>query len=342
MKDQERDIELSPALKDAVERLPRHIEPPQDLWPGIRDRIERGRAGKGGEWRGWGGLRVWIPLAAAAAVAGILLLRPRSETWEVERVAGAPRVNDVLLGAGGTMRVGQWLVTDDSSRASIAVGEIGRVDVRPGTRVRLVRARSTDHRLALAYGAIHAKVSAPPRLFFVETPSGTAIDLGCEYVLETDASGHGLLYVTGGYVEFAWRGTSSIVPLDAYAATRPGQGPGTPYVSDAPEALRQALAAFDFESGGSVAVRAALRAARSEDAVSLWHLLARVAPEERGEVYDRLAELVPPPDGVTRARAIVLDRETLDRYWNLISRIHFRIVVLRGLKDVDAKTGRAK
>jgi hypothetical protein len=329
-------------LREAVERLPRSIEPPHDLWPGIRERIGRGKAGKGGAGLGRARWLVWIPLAAAAVVAGILLFRPRNESWAVQRVAGAPRVNDTPLAGTGTMRVGQWLETDDSSRATIAVGQIGRVDVQPGTRIRLVRAEATDHRLALVYGAIHAKVDAPPRLFFVDTPVGTAVDLGCEYSLETDASGRGRLHVTGGYVEFAWSGVSSIVPVDAYAETRPGSAPGVPYVSDAPPPLREALAAFTFASGGTAALQRALAAARSEDAISVWHLLARVAAPERGTVYDRLAVLVPPPPDVTRAGVIALDREMLESYWERIERIHFRIVTLRGVREIDARTGEAK
>lgn len=324
-------------LRDAVERLPRRIEPPQDLWLGIRERIRTGRGR-----RPW---TVWVALAAAAlvVVAVRIALPPRGgESWGLQRVAGVPRVDGAPLGATGAMRVGQWLETDDSSRATIAVGAIGRVDVQPGTRVRLVRALATDHHLALAFGAIHAKVDAPPRLFFVDTPVGTAIDLGCEYTLETDASGHGLLHVTGGFVEFAWSGVRSIVPIAAYAATEPGHPPGVPYVSDASAALRQALDSFAFRSGGGDAVRAALAAARSEDAISLWHLLSRVAAPERGAVYDRLAALVPPPVEVTRAGAVALDPQTLDRYWTLIKRIHFRIEELRGVRDVDPRTGRAR
>jgi hypothetical protein len=240
------------------------------------------------------------------------------------------------------LRVGEWVETDDSSQAVIAVGTIGHVDVLSGSRVRLLRARETDHRLALAYGAIHAKVDAPPRIFFVETPAGTAVDLGCEYTLETDRNGRGLIHVTGGYVELAWSGMRSVVPLGAYAMTRPGQGPGTPYLEDAPAALVEALVAFDFERGGAEAVRRALTAARAEDALSLWHLLTRVDPAQRAEVYDRLAALVPPPPGVTRESAVMGDTTTLERYWSLIRRIEFRRVILRGIRDIDPSTGLAR
>src|SRR5262249_27316845 len=159
--------------------------------------------------------------------------------------------------------------TDDSSRALLSVGDIGEVDVKPGTRLRLLQARVTDHQLALDRGSIYAQVDAPPRLFFVETPAGTAVDLGCAYELEVASVGNGVLRVTAGYVEFSWSGRRSIVPLGAVAETRRGQGPGTPFVNDAPGALRQALLQFDFADGGDAAARAVLAAARAEDALSL-------------------------------------------------------------------------
>src|SRR5438876_5638107 len=105
------------------------------------------------------------------------------------------------------------------------------------------------------------------------------------------------------------------------------------------QALRQAVAAFDFANGGPAAVRRALAAARSEDAVSLWHLLERVDPSLRRAVYDRLASLVPPPAGVTSEGALRLDRTTLDTYWNTIRRIAWRRIILRGVRDIDPRTG---
>ncbi len=344
--DHERDDELDPELHEAIGRLPKRVEPPEDLWPGIRDRVR-----SADRRRGRRAVFVrWLPLAAAAVLVLAVAWwlgggggeRGPSGVWEVQRVAGAPRVDDARLDAVGSFQVGQWIETDDSSRAVITVGDIGHVDVRPGSRVQLVRARSTDHRLSLAFGSIHAKVTAQPRIFFVETPAGTATDLGCEYTLETDSSGRGLIHVTGGYVEFASRDRRSIVPLGAFAVTRPDQGPGIPYVDDAPDSLRQALIAFDFERGGTGAARAALAAARSEDALSIWHLLGRVDVALRGEVYDRLAALVPPPAGASRERVLALDAGTLGRYWDHIRRIHFRRVVLRGIRDLDPRTGVTK
>ena len=332
-----------------VAQLPRTIEPPRDLWPGIEARIAGGgetRRGKGRVRRAW----TWalVPLAAAAALALLLarrggVSRPGA-VWEVTRVAGLPRVGATPLVATGALRVGDWLQTDDSSRAVILVGDIGHVEVQPDTRIRLIRALRTDHRLALERGEIYAQVDAPPRLFFVETPAGTAVDLGCAYTLAVDSTGNGLIHVTGGYVEFDRDGRRSIVPLGFLAEMRRGGGlgPGTPYAEDAPNALRRALAALDFADGGAVAVRQVLAAARPEDAVSLWHVLGRVDPVLRREVYDRLVSLVPLPAGVTRDGALRLDRAMLDTYWNAIRRIAWRKVILNGIRDIDPRTGRGR
>ncbi len=324
-------------LQDAVNRLPKSIEPPRDLWPGIDARI----GARSGSWRRhW----YWVPLAAAAVLAFLLIARVERNTWDVTALAGRPLIGTTWLAASGRMHVGDWLQTDDSSRALIAVGRIGQVEVRPDSRVQLVVARATEHRLALARGAIDAKVDAVPRLFFVETPAGTAIDLGCAYTLETDSLGKGLLHVTAGEVEFQAGSRSSRVPLGALVQIRPARGPGVPYVEEAPAPFVRALNVFDFERRGTRAraVRTILALARPQDAISLWHVLQRADPALRGGVYDRLAALVPPPPGVTRRGAIALESRALEGYWTKIQRIHFRIMVLRGVRDIDPRTGLAR
>src|SRR5437773_6406017 len=286
-------------LQDAVNRLPKSIEPPRDLWPEIQARLGT-RAGSPSWQRRW----YWVPLAAAAVLVFLLIARAERSAWDVTALAGRPLIGTTRLTASGRLRVGDWLQTDDSSRALIAVGRIGQVEVRPDSRVQLVVARTTEHRLALARGVIDAKVDAVPRLFFVETPAGTAIDLGCAYTLETDSLGKGLLHVTGGEVEFQTGQRMARVPLGALVQIRPASGPGTPYVDDAAAPLVRALIAFDFERGRARAVRTILALLRPQDALSLCHLLQRVNPSLRGLVYDLLASLGPPPPGVTRRAAL--------------------------------------
>jgi hypothetical protein len=244
-------------------------------------------------------------------------------SWEVARLEGAPRVGWHSLGeksGPGRLGIGQTLVTDSSSRASITLDETGRVEVDAGSRLRLVTNGPGRKRLSLERGTIHAVIWAPPGEFVVDTPSAVAVDLGCVYTLHVDDSGGGLLRTTMGWVGFKLNGRESFIPARAVCKTRPQVGPGTPYMEDAPASFRDALSKFDFESITPAERNALLGIllvdARKNDALTLWHLLSRVSDAERPGVYDRLAALAPPPAGVTREGILRLDRAMLDAWWS--------------------------
>ncbi|HEX8070778.1 MAG TPA: FecR domain-containing protein [Pyrinomonadaceae bacterium] len=253
-------------------------------------------------------------LACAAFLGGWLYLRPPAPAWDVARVTGTPRIGAERIGERGRLAVGEWLETDAHSRAQLSVARIGQVEVEPETRVRLVTTRATEHRLELARGTLHARIYAPPRLFFVDTPSAVAADLGCAYTLEVDDAGRSLLHVTSGWVALERAPRESYVPAGAACATAPGTGPGTPYFEDASDNFLNALDAFDFKQGGDDALNTVLAEARVRDTLTLWHLLPRVDAARRARVYERLAQLTPPPAGVTRAGVLQLDDDMLARW----------------------------
>jgi hypothetical protein len=272
-------------------------------------------------------VRVMLPVLTAAASLALVVAAAwfaaaarRGGAWSVQSLAGAPVVAGSPIDGPSRLAVGQALTTDARSRARIAVGEIGRVDVEPNSHVRLVQSRPGEHRMALDRGRIAAQIWAPPRLFFVNTPSATAIDLGCAYTLEVDAAGAGMIRVSHGWVAFEYDGRESFIPQGAVCATRPGFGPGTPRFADAPLALEQALPVLDFSAPidprRAAALADLLTSARARDALTLWHLLARGTPEERAKVYDRLATLVPPPPSASREAVLRADRRALDDWWN--------------------------
>ncbi|HEY3581978.1 MAG TPA: FecR domain-containing protein [Pyrinomonadaceae bacterium] len=271
--------------------------------------------------------------ARAAAVAAVLLVvgglgvwwfwtrgfkndLPKG-SWQVQSLNGAPRIGEKRIGARGQLGVGEWLETDGSSRAQIAVSSIGQVNIGENTRVRLVETEPTEHRLELARGKLSATIWAPPRLFFVDTPSAVAADLGCAYTLEVDDHGAGVLRVTAGWVALELKDRESMVPADAACETRPGVGPGTPYFVDAPASFRSALETVDFNNDAAAkagALDVMLSEARARDTLTLWHLLARVEGNDRARIYDKIATFVPPPDGVTREGILKLDQTMLDRW----------------------------
>jgi hypothetical protein len=262
---------------------------------------------------------VLTALAAAAALTFLLAVQlwqsaPSSlpsATWSVTSIAGAPQIAASAFQGQAGLSVGQWLETDPTSRAKLSVGQIGEVEIAPNSRVRLVTATDTDHRLELAHGTLHALIWAPPRLFFVETPSATAIDLGCAYTLTVDDAGAGLLEVTAGYVALEHDGRESIVPAGARCMTRRHAPPGTPFLADASPDLRRALERFDFENAPPDALSVIVTEARVADAITLWHLLTRTTADDCARVFDALARLRPPPSGVTRAGILTREKSML-------------------------------
>jgi hypothetical protein len=308
--------------------LPRDIAPDSDLWRNLRAQIAARRGSLFARaditWadadQSPATLRWLAPLAIAATVALLASvaernLASREAGWSVAAVAGAPRIGAQPVREDARFRVGQWLETDADSRAKVAVGNIGEVNLEPNSRLRLVGVAATDHRLELARGTLSAFIWAPPRLFFVDTPSATAVDLGCAYTLKVDDQGNGELHVSTGYVALEEGERESIIRSGMMCLTRRGQGPGTPFAVDAPEPLRAALNRFDFERGAAAsALTQVLAHARPDDAVTLWHLLARTDSPQRGAVFDALAKLSPPPLGVTR-EGILAGSAKMRRAW---------------------------
>jgi hypothetical protein len=245
------------------------------------------------------------------------------EGWDVSRVAGTPRIGRKAIGGKeGTSRlgIGQMLETDRQSRASLQADEIGRIEVDPSTRLRLLSMGSGLKRIALDRGTIHTYIWAPPGEFVVDTPSAVTVDLGCAYTLQVDDSGAGLVRTSLGWVGFKLNGHEAFIPAGAACATRPKVGPGTPYFEDASAEFRAALKRFDFEDSTSQQraedVSIVMGEARKRDALTLWHLLARVDEGQRTLVYNRLRVLAPPPAGVTQEGILRLDQPVLDLWWN--------------------------
>ena len=307
-----------------AEQLPQ-IDAPESLWAGIEARLGEQQPSITTSSRAWQ-LRV-AAVAAVVVVVGVLgvwwFREQGSKTeltrgfWQVHSLEGTPRIGSQGISTGGELGIGQWLETDERSRAQIAVASIGTVDIDENTRVRLLETAPTEHRLELARGKMSAMIWAPPRLFFVDTPSAVAADLGCAYTLEVDDQGAGLLRVTSGWVALQLKDRESIVPAEAACETRPGVGPGTPYFEDASPAFRDALSKIDFEPDPAVRTKALdqlLGQVRSRDTLTLWHLLSRVNGTDRERVYDAMASLVLPPVGVTREGVLQLNRDMLERW----------------------------
>ena len=257
----------------------------------------------------WSLVLRWAFAGAFGLVAIVSVYWMTRETtprpWAVTRASG----ND-----SRRMAAGEWVETGSGSRARIIVGQLGTVDVGAETRVRLGKVSESEYRLSLARGTISAEIDAPPRLFIVDTPASTVVDLGCAYTVTVGDDGAGVLRMTKGWSALEWNGRQSLVPAGAMCRTTPVTGPGTPYFEDASAALKRAVDEFDKGTNRSQAVEVVIAEARVRDTLTLWHLLSRVDAPDRVRVYERIAQFEPPPAGVSRDQILALGAEAL-RKW---------------------------
>jgi hypothetical protein len=275
-------------------------------------------------------LRWLVPACAMVAVAALCLIGlslwrlqwTASAPWRVAAVQGTPRVNGAALGMEGRLGVGDVLETDASSSADVRIARIGTMRVEPGTLLELVSTKSHKHRIALKRGRISAQLWAPPWSLEMQTPSAMAFDLGCKFTLEVGLDGSGMMRVSSGWVELESEGFQTLIPAGAEAETRDGFAPGSPYFEDAPAQFKAALASVNFGPLDAPQRQAALGAvlgeARQKDVMTLFNLMARADREERGRIYDRAAQLDPPPAGVTREAILAYDQQMMNRWWETL------------------------
>ena len=312
-----------------AEQLPR-LSAPDHLWSELEPLLAKETTSAARPSVYW----MWQRKVAAAAVLllvasiGVFWIYKSSRvtenskpSWLVKRLDGAPKIGSEQISNNGRLAFGEWLETDGSSRAQIDVATIGNVDIEENSRVRLLQTRADEHRLELLRGKMSARIWAPPRLFFVDTPSAVAADYGCAYTLEVQDDGSSLLHVTSGWVAMESKDRESLVPMGASCKTRPGVGPGTAYYDDASPAFREALAKVDFDPDAAVretALTSVLDHARPRDTLTLWHLFRRSDGADRERLYDKLASFVPPPPGVTREGMLRFDEKMTSQWLDVL------------------------
>lgn len=241
-----------------------------------------------------------VVAVAAALGVGFFMLRPHAppSAWYLN---------------GRPLALGEALEAKRQPLTLTAAG-VGSVQLQPQGRLRVLESHKTRQRLALDSGMLKVKVSAPPRLFVVETPLATATDLGCEYTLS--ASDEPWLYffrrrlgsalrVVSGYVELEDKNKNVVlVPAGALVVITRDSHQTLP----AFEAAFSAVTTYD----STQALAPLLEALKKpEDTLTLFHLLPRVSGAERAAVLDKLLTFTTLPKGVTRAQVLALDSHAL-------------------------------
>jgi len=216
------------------------------------------------------------------APAALNAARPRPRGRSVAWLAGIAAAALFAVGAIHALRrpaaeESPWVVQADGLRR-LDMGRYGQVLAEPDAKVRVVRMDDDLHKLKLDSGTIHASITiaARPRLFQVETPSTTCIDLGCHYSLTVDSQGVTRVKVETGRVLFDFDSRDVFVPQGASCKAARGRAPFTPIYDNASDELKKTVEAFDEAPVGRRAelAKAACKQIKiREDGLVAWHFL---------------------------------------------------------------------
>ncbi len=278
-------------LRAKLRALPREIAPPRDAWTAIAGRVAGSSSGEDSDPESkppFALRRVvlrGLSLAATVVLAFSALYLFKGKTlpdsgWEVSVIDGSEQ--PFLLREGAELTAADGI----RYRASTWIGD---VTIESGSTVRLAESGEEKQVFRLDRGEIYARIDAPPRYFIVETPSVTAIDLGCEYRLQIDDAGDGTLEVVSGWVALEFLGREWFVPAGASSTFDHESGPQPPVFMDASADFRELLRRF--RGGASEVLPSLLDSARAFDTLTLWHLAYTADRVTRAAIYDAFVAL---------------------------------------------------
>lgn len=288
------------------------------------DRAPRAAPARPHRRRGW---RIALASAAVLAMFAVgvgtwyrqRLQWPDAQPWRMA-VIGQARIDGRDARADKTLAPGQMLETGADSSVRLRAARIGEIVLGEGSRFSLVETRSGRHRVSLQQGSLWARVWAPPGSLGVATQHGDVLDLGCEFMLKSDASGNGSLEVRSGWVQIDGLWWETLVPQGARVEFRGDGPPGTPYDVGASAEFIAALREIDAQGRNASAIGPAIQRlaanARPQDAITLLSLLKERPQLGEGPVFDRLSAIMPADVVVTREDLRRRGPDALSPWWH--------------------------
>ena len=290
----------------------RHVPASERLWSAAPPAVLR--------WRTRRGLLA-AAVALAACMAGIAAWMPWRLQWEERRQWMVDADTGPVPAA---LYVGTTLTTRAGESATVQVARIGRMEVLPGTRIRLLDTRGGHHRVELLEGRVRARIWAPPGYFAIAAGTSETVDLGCEFEMSRNLRGEGTIHVTTGWIMHRVNGQETLVPAGSgldFDATRSG----IPLATTSSAAFRAAVRQLDLAMaeggrapGGEEAV---VREATPADSFALLSLLTRYPALASGPVYSKLAALLDlPTDAQHREAWSRGSMHAMNLWWERIPR----------------------
>lgn len=254
--------------------------------------------------------------------------------WKVSNIQGNSLIGNSTMSSNDSIKEGQWIQTNNDSRAELIVANIGKVIIEPNSKVIFVKGVDGNNRIMVEYGTINTVMNPNSRSFFVEMPTAVATDNGGSYTMTVDSTGDGLVYVRSGKVEIASPNRDAIIPAGSLVLTKRDIGVGTPFSENSSAKFKNALFNYDFGNCNDACVKTLLNSAKMSDAVTLVNLIPNVNKEYSDQVYTKLAAFVAPPKTVSADSIPYINEEEINQWVDKIQ-VEVQKNVEESMKNVE-------
>jgi hypothetical protein len=258
-----------------------------------------------------------LPLLSIALGYFLYDLHKYNYPWKVVSVEGVQKINGSII-QNDLWSQGGLLSTDSHAKAMVVVPNVGSLEVGNNSRLILEKGKEGANVVGIGKGTVKIvnAVNMPELTFIIG--QNKVLDRGGEFLTEVDNNGNAKINVKFAFVEIIYNDDHFYVDENYQCELNVGRRPGIPYYKDASDTLKAAIESFDRLNGGEAAVEKIISFCKEKDVLTLLALIPYVPQLQRQILFQEISNYFPPPESITRAGIIRLDKEMLYKWWEEI------------------------
>jgi RNA polymerase sigma-70 factor (ECF subfamily) len=251
-----------------------------------------------------------VGIILIAIIVSVYFLTLSSNVWRLSAETGIVKLNNVPVTESVIVAEDDEITTESSSSAIIDIENLGKIEIGPGSLLKRLEESNTAK---LVSGKLNISTSSTDEYLFIEIPSAVVEEyyLSTDYSISMDQPGIVVVEAASGWLKIVSGDKVSILPEGYSVKVITGVGLGIPVYNESSFSLSSLLEEYLFAGRNIGVLTSILDVSEKTGAITLWNLLQRVIPGHRGLVYDKLNNLVPHPEGVSKEGVLDLKDDML-------------------------------
>jgi RNA polymerase sigma factor (sigma-70 family) len=254
--------------------------------------------------------RISYTVIAAAIIFVAYKFLSSGSGWDIIQISGQPMIDNTKIKQGGSFKPNSTITTDDQSTVTFSIPEVGRIMIDTSS---IVKRAETGFEINIESGGMKKYEGNASDFLTVQTPLALIKEFykGSAFKLKIMNRNSTLINVESGWITVEVKEFTSYIPKNYDCLISRGRYV-LPYYQDTKPELRSLIEGYSGINDPSIGTILSL--VTIKDAIVLWHLLQLVSSENRFIVFDKLNELVPAPNGVTKEGIQALNKDMLMKW----------------------------